>query len=75
MVMLKCVKIEPCESINPSILSQQDIEASIAKAVSIVTEKSKSRRQCNSYSKEQHAMLGKDTAENGPTCAAKHICW
>ena len=73
--MLKYVKIEPRKSVNPSILSPKDIEAaqkSVAKAVSDVAEKSKSRGQCNSYSKEQRAILGKYAAENGPTRAAKH---
>ena len=44
MAMLKYVKIQPCKSVNPSTLSDKDIEAaqkSIAKAVSVVTEKSR----------------------------------
>ena len=73
--MLKYVKIEPRRSCNPLILSQKDIKAaqkSIANAVSLAAEKTQSRGQYNSYSKEQHAMIGKYATENGPTTAAKH---
>ena len=62
-------------SFKPSISSQKDIEAaqkSITNAVSTVTEKSHNRGQYNSYSKEQHALIGKYAAENGVTNAAKH---
>ena len=75
MAMFKYVKVAPRKSCSPSILSQKDIEStqkSIANAVSVAAEKSQSRGKYNSYSKEQRAMIGKYTAENGPTCAAKH---
>ena len=63
------------QAFKPSILSQKDIKAaqkSIANAVNTVSEKSHNRRQYNSYSKEQRALIGKYAAENGATNAAKH---
>ena len=67
MAMLKYVKREVRPSCKPSVLSQQDIEAaqnSIAEAVNTAAK--------NSYSKDQHAKIGKYAAENGATRAAKH---
>ena len=64
IAMLKYVKRQMRPS--PSILSQRDIKAaqkSIADVVSMAAEKSQHRRQYNSYSKEQRAMIGKYAAQ------------
>jgi len=75
MAMFKYFKRELRPSFKPSILTEKDIEVaqkSIANAVSVAAEKSHNRGQYNSYSKEQHALIGKYAAENGATKAAKH---
>lgn len=63
--MLKYV--QPRKSFNPSNSSQEDIDA---------TQKSVTKlsvlRQRSPKVKEQCASIGKYSAENGPTCAARH---
>jgi len=76
--MLKYVKVEPRKNCNLLILSKGDIDTTQKSIASAASEKSKtSRGQYNSYSKEQHAMIGKYAAVYGPTCAAKHytVVW